>query len=108
MGSQHNCFANSFQYGFTGATSLSPYSLMEDLIFGHDKKQATKKASHKHSAVLQKCPVPILTWPKLAQFRRDTRIKAKGGWLHLRWGNRVCSSHRTVQRGKEDCDQGRC
>lgn len=65
IGSQHNCFANSLQRGITGATGFSPYSLMKDLIFGHGKKQATKKALNKHPAELQKCPVLILTWPKL-------------------------------------------
>lgn len=77
IGSQHNCFANSLQCVFTGATGFSPYSLMEDLIFGHGKKQASKKALNKHPAELQKCPVPILTWTKFAQFRRGTRITAK-------------------------------
>lgn len=33
---------------------------------------STKKALHK------KCPVLIMSWPKLVQFRRGTRLTAKG------------------------------
>lgn len=64
IGSQHNCFGKSFQCGFTGATGYSSCSFMQELIFGHDQKQATREALHKHSPVSQKCPVPTLTWPK--------------------------------------------